>query len=140
MKPSTQFVQNWLILVFIGGFAISAAMTGLAYARGAIYADTLKDIVVRLLVTYAMPLGTIVGGVYGQRDAVGAPSSAQAFWVALIVALLWNLLLVVRIVVFGFAKEDDAAALIAYFNDVSTASVFLVTGTLAFYFARNEPK
>jgi hypothetical protein len=137
VSPSTRFVRNVLVIVFMTGFGICLAAVGIAYLRGAIYADMLKDMVVQLLAIYSMPLGAIIGGVFGQRGSGDAPAPAQAFWLALAIALLWNALLVVRIVAFGVAREDDLALLTAYLKEVSAAAGFLVAGVLAYYFARN---
>jgi hypothetical protein len=102
VSRSARFVQNTLILVFMIGFAICVAAIVVAYVRGAIYADMLKDIVVQLLAIYSMPLGAILGGVFAQRGSGDVPAPAQAFWVAA------SAFLVAGALAFYFAKKEPA--------------------------------
>jgi hypothetical protein len=139
MTRTARFAQSTLIIVFMSGFAINIAAVVLSWARGVIYIDLLQGMVVQLLAIYAMPLGAILGGVFGQRSDAEAAAPAQAFWVALAVALLWNVLLTARVLVFALGREDDVSELTDYLAKVSAASAFLIAGTLAFYFARKTP-
>jgi hypothetical protein len=51
-------------------------------------------------------------------------------------SLPWNFLLLWRSLAFTFAQKDSATELMKYLDGVASASSFLVTGGLAFFFAK----
>jgi hypothetical protein len=125
-----------LLAVFLAGLALGIAIIGTTYWRGAIYANHLQQLILAVLAIYSVPLATILGGIFGQRDDPDRPIASPAFAVALTVAAGWNLLLLARVMLFGLAGEDSVEDVIAYLDAVAAASSFLVVGALAFFFTR----
>lgn len=117
---------------------VNAGALAAAFFRGAIYPDDLKTLFEQILAVYSIPVGTILGGIFaepgGGRESVPKP----AFWVALVLALLWNFVLVIRCVVFAFAHEDLVSDFVGFLTAVSSASLFLVSGALAYFFTKKS--
>jgi hypothetical protein len=128
-----------LLGLFLASFAISILIVGITYLRGAMYANHLQQLVLAILAVYSVPLGTILGGMYGERGRSKGRTSTSTFWVAAAVATIWNLLLVVRVVLFAVASEDSVEDFTAYLSAVSASSSFLVVAALAFFFTNKEP-
>jgi hypothetical protein len=125
-----------LIALFLTSLALSIVVIAVVYLRGGIYANHLQQLMLAVLAVYSVPLGTILGGMFGERGMRANRIAAPAFWVALTVSLLWNLLLLVRVVIFGVARDDSVEDFAGYLTTVSAASSFLVVGALAFFFTK----
>ena len=128
-----------LLGVFLACMAISIIVISMTYLRGAIYPRHLQQLILAVLGIYSIPLGTILGGIFGQRGDLDRPTSNPAFGVALAVAAGWNLLLLARVFIFGIATQDSVEQFAAYLSTVAAASSFLVVGALTFFFTRKEP-
>lgn len=131
-----------LIAMFVGSLAIQILAVIVTYSKGTIAYDDLTNLLVKLLVIYSVHLGVIFGAIFAQagREKDKAPPST-AFSVAVILAAMWNLLLVWRSVSFGMAaydpdSEDNVDQLSSYLQTISSAGSFLVTGALAFFFTK----
>jgi hypothetical protein len=54
----------------------------------------------------------------------------------MVLAVLWNLLLIARFLAFCFAERDSVGALVQYLDSVATSSSFLVAGVVVFFFGK----
>lgn len=124
--------------LFLAFLMAQGGAMAIAYVRGAIYADDLQHLLVRLLTIYSVPLGVIIGGIFAHDSRAPERLVGTPFWAALVMASAWNLLLMFRTIVFMLSAEDSMASLAAYFDAVSAAGLFLVGGALAYFFARRE--
>ncbi len=127
-----------LVVVFLGSLVLQAV----AFLRVGQYMwpEDLQALVLKLLAVYSVHLGVIAGGMFaqsGMRDV--KPGTATAV-TAILVALVWNLLLVGRSLSFAASKEDSVADLIKYLGAVADYGSFLVVAALAFFFAKNTKK
>ena len=127
-----------LLGLFAGCLTIAVLLIGMTYLRGVIYGRHLQQLVLAVLSVYSAPLGTILGGIFAQRQERDRAASSSAFWIAIVVALIWNLLLLVRVVIFAAASNDRVDDFTGYLTSVAAASSFLVVGSLAFYFTKRE--
>jgi hypothetical protein len=125
-----------LLGLFVACMAIIVAVVGVTYLRGAFYLAQLQQLIIAALSVYSVPLGAILGGMFGQRSTPARQIRNPAFWVALTVSAIWNLLLVARVFIFGVAREDSVTDFAGYLGAVSGASSFLVVGALAYFFTR----
>lgn len=128
--------QLALLALFLIGLIVHLVCFGSAFLKGAIYAEDLQTLAVRALTVYSVPLGVIVGGIFGGKAVPAATASAGIFWTAAGLSLLWNLLLVVRSLLFVLAEQDTIGSLLAYVDAVSAAGTFLIGGALAYFFAK----
>jgi hypothetical protein len=126
--------RSILILMFLGSFALQAVAVGITWIQGAIYVDELNKTLVTLLTVYSMPLGVIVGGMFGQETREPNPTRAR---LAIILSAVWNLLLVGRTLAVGLGSGgvNPIGALSEYWMTVSSAGGFLIGGALAYFFA-----
>lgn len=133
-----------LVTIFLISLVIQLTAVIFTYSRGAIaYAD-LATLLLKLMAIYSVHLGLIVGGIFaqyqdGKRRTQSAPTTA--FWLAAILISIWNGLLLWRCLSFGVAalnpdSEDNVDNLSSYLQNISSASSFLVAGSLAFFFTK----
>jgi hypothetical protein len=115
-----------LVIQVVAFFSVSQRM----------WPEDLQALIIKLLGLYSVPFGVILGGMFAQpkerlKEVPGGIGVA-----ALLVAILWNSLLVWRTLSFRFATQDSATAVIQYMEAVSGAGAFLVAGMLAFFFGK----
>lgn len=131
-----------LVAIFVCGFTVQVAAVIVTYWRATISYDDLTGLLLKLLAIYSVHLGVIFGGIFAQQRNSGRKAApATAFWLAVALAGIWNVLLLWRSLSFGLAafnpnSEDNVDRLASYLQSISTASAFLVTGALAFFFAK----
>ncbi|NII26110.1 hypothetical protein HB364_13530 [Pseudoflavitalea sp. X16] len=134
--------QNILIAIFLLSFLIQLIIGLFGFSKTVISGDDLISILLKLFAVYSIHLSMITAGIFGQKAQPGArkPSNARSvFRLAVILSLIWNIILLWRFFVFftaiiNPAMEDSVGELIGYVDKIATASSFLVTGMLAYYF------
>lgn len=95
-----------------------------------------QALVLKIIAVYSLHLSVILGGIFAQpKGRLEDPPDALA-WTAIALAILWNALLIWRSITFVAAKQDSVQDLVRYLDGVSSASSFLVTGALAFFFTK----
>ena len=126
-------------LALLGVFALCLAVQLIAFIAVAdrMWPEDLQSLVLKLLGIYSVHFGVILGGIFAQPKRVGRSPSAPIAWAAIILAVLWNVLLVWRSASFSMAKVDSATEVVKYLDSTASASSFLVAGALAFYFAKS---
>jgi hypothetical protein len=133
-----------LIAVFALCLVVQVIVVMLAYSKGAIASGDLISLLTKLLAIYGVHFAVIIGGILAQhQNAQPAQVSAIAFWLAVALSLIWNLLLVWRSVIFGMAAydvniEDSVTRLLSYLDSISSAGSWLVAGALAFFFTKRS--
>lgn len=127
--------QGALAGTFILFLVANVAAVAAAYFRGFIYSDNLTDLLIQFLTIYSVPLGVIVGGVFAESGDEPREKPRGAFRLALALALVWNLLLLLRSGLFAVSSEDSIEDLSSYLLRVSAVSTFLVGAGLAYFFA-----
>jgi hypothetical protein len=130
--------QVWILLVFVTSLLLELVLVGVSYGQNAIYPDDLRNLAARFLAIYSVPLGLIISGIFGKSAAQERLAPARAFWVALALAVVWNLLLLGRTLLFAFAPEDRVGDLVEFVNGVSAAGSFLTVATLTYFFTTDE--
>jgi hypothetical protein len=128
--------QLALLGMFLIGLVIHLVCFGYSFLIGAVYVEDLQTMAVRTLAVYSVPLGVIVGGIFGGAAEQTANASSGTFWTAAGLSLLWNILLLARSLVFVIAAQDSITSLFGYIDAVSAASTFLIGGALAYFFAK----
>jgi hypothetical protein len=137
-----------LIAIFVGGLCVQVLIVALAFSEAVINDDDFQTLLVAILSIYAVHFGVIGGGVFAQTSD-GVRSTARSrvgtvpFAIAVALASLWTLILVSRLGVFALAvydetREDSVSAVKSYMETVSSASSFLVAGSLAFFFGKRS--
>lgn len=131
--------RAFIVATFLAGLVLQLLAVSLTYVRSEIGAKDLLDLIIKLLSVYSVPLAVILGGVFGDLKTAGR-ASRLPFWLAFILSLLWNLLLLWRSIAFFLATDDRASRLLGYLDAVSAASSFLVAGALAYFFTAKKTK
>lgn len=127
-----------LVIIFLSAFTVQAIALVTTYARGLTRSEELLTMLLKLLAVYSIHGGVIAGGVFGKSGAKNVRALAVPARVALILAALWNLLLVWRPVAFAMTVNDSPKDVIAYLDGVASASSFLVVGALAYFFSKQD--
>jgi hypothetical protein len=107
-----------------------------SYSKGAFYSDEIEQLIIQLLKIYSIPFGVIIGGIFGQKALKQKMNDRSAFIIAVSLSVIWNLLLVFRTITFVFASQDSVTVLLNYLNSVSAGGMFLIGGSLCYYFAK----
>jgi hypothetical protein len=115
-----------LIIQLIAFFAVGHKM----------WPEDLQTLVLKLLAIYSVHVTVILGGMFAQPSGRLEDPPSSLAWTAVSLALLWNMLLIWRSLSFSMAPKDSVADLVKYLEGVASASSFLVTGTLAFFFTK----
>lgn len=125
-----------LVALFVISLLLHMACFGYVFLIGAVYVEDLQTLTVRTLAVYSVPLGVIIGGIFGGTADPAGPAAPGTFWTAAAFSLLWNVLLVWRTVLFAFGEQDSITSLLSYVDAVAAGGTFLIGGALAYYFAK----
>jgi ascorbate-specific PTS system EIIC-type component UlaA len=125
-----------LVTVFLVGFVSQVLAIAATYLKGEILSKELLALLVKILAVYSVPFAVILGSVFGESKGGVRRASAFAFWLAVILAAIWNLLLAWRTLTFSLATEDSVPELSTYLETISSGGSFLVAGALAYFFAK----
>jgi hypothetical protein len=130
--------QLRLLGVFVVFFFVQIVLLAVCRAANAIGPKEVTDLILQLLTIYSVPLSVIIAGVFAKKHH---PSKLDAiFYTGVIVAILWNSLFAWRTIALTMAAfgvgEDRVKAYSEYIESVSKASGFLISGLLAYYFAK----
>jgi hypothetical protein len=98
--------------------------------------DELQSLVLKLLAIYSIHLSVILGGIFAQPSGPLEDPPLSLAWTAIVLAVLWNILLMWRSLSFSMATKDSVGDLIKYLEGIASSSSFLVTGALAFFFTK----
>jgi hypothetical protein len=128
--------QLVLLAMFLISLVIHLVCFAYSFLIGAVYIEDLQTMAVRTLAVYSVPLGVILGGIFGSTADPAAKASPGTFWTAGGLSLLWNLMLLACSLLFVVAEQDSIASLFGYIDAVSAASMFLIGGAVAYFFAK----
>jgi hypothetical protein len=132
---TTNQVRLSLVVVFLGSLTIQAA--AFFNVGQYMWPEEMQALILKLLAIYSVHLGVIAGGMFGQsRMPDLRPGTATAL-TAIVMAVVWNLLLVGRSLSFVIWRQDSVAELIRYLGAVADYGSFLVVAALAFFFSKN---
>lgn len=139
-RITSSALQAVLAGLFVTVLVLQLLTVFVAYGKGAIYADDVPSLIGAVLGAYGAPMGIILGAYFGARHDVAREVDRRTVAVAVALASIWNLLLLVRSLMFALSAEDDLSEYSAYLAEVSSASMFLVAGALTYVFVkRSEP-
>lgn len=127
-----------IVSTFIAGLVLQLLAFIFTYRKGEISGQDISSLTTKLLAIYSVQMAVILGGIFGQLKTPQRIASVLAFWIAFVLSLLWNLLLLWRSVAFYLAENDQTGDLVAYLDMVSGGSSFLVVGALAYFFAKQD--
>jgi hypothetical protein len=144
-------VRNTILILFITGVALSIIIVFFSFYKNEIGPESLGDLVTKLLSIYSAPLGIILGGIFAKQGVVpllaaqtaqGTPptterTSGGLIFAAITAVLLWNGLLLGRLVIFWLREEDSVTALISYLGTIQLYSTFFFSAVLAYFFAKS---
>jgi hypothetical protein len=131
-------VRLWLLFLFVASLVAHYGAFAYIYLTKAIDAPNLEVLILQILAIYSIPLSVILGALFGQDDQKEMCANPSAFYAAFVLSILWNGLLLGRTFVFvcGFAEDEHVGDLTGFLQNTSAASMFLITGALAFFFAK----
>ena len=125
-----------LLGVFIIFLLVQLAALVSTYLRGEIYVNEVTNLIKELLILYSVPMTIMIAGIAANRRP--KKDASQIFWIALSLALLWNLLFAWRALAFAIAENGDSdIKLIAYFREISYGS-FIIAGVLTYFFNKGN--
>lgn len=127
-------LRLYLFTIFLSGLLIQVAA---AISVGSkMWPEELEALLLKLLAIYSVHLTVIIGAMLATPKGRTRKLPAGMVSTAFALTLFWNCLLLWRSLSFAFAERDSVNDLVRYLDRVSSASSFLVTGLLAFFFTR----
>jgi hypothetical protein len=128
--------KSTLVIILLAGMVVNFGIVTYTYLRDAIYAEDLQHLSIVILSVHSVPLGVVIGGIFGQRRSKRRQTPMLAFYTAVGLTLIWSFLLLTRTAIFGLAEQDSVSSLADYLSTVSASGSFLVGGALAYFFAK----
>lgn len=123
-----------LLAIFL--FCLALQLIAFFAVGHKMWPEDLQSLVLKVLAIYSVHLTVVLGGIFAQPSGSLEDPPSSLAWTAIALALLWNVLLIWRSVSFALAPRDSVTDLMKYLEGVASASSFLVTGTLAFFFTK----
>jgi hypothetical protein len=123
-----------LLAIFLGSLVLQ--LSAFLLVRNRMWPEELLPLVLKLLGIYSVQFGVVLGGIFAQPKVSLSDPPAALAWTALILATLWNVLLVERSLSFSLAQQDSVVGLSNYLDSISSAGSFLVAGVLTFFFGK----
>lgn len=127
-----------LIVVFLGSLTIQ--LVAFFSVSQYMWPEDLQALVLKLLAVYSVHVGVIAGGIFAQSGIRTSKPSTITTVSAILLALMWNGLLISRSSSFVISREDSATSLVEYLKAVADYGSFLVVASVAFFFTRNSEK
>jgi hypothetical protein len=90
-----------------------------------------------LVLTYAVPLTVIIGGIFAPAETPPGRPRPFTFWFAFGVSIVWNLFLLVPTILY-FVSENAVPADIEVALKNPSSYGFLVAGALTYFFASHK--
>jgi hypothetical protein len=122
-----------LVVIFLGSLVIQA--TAFFSIGQYMWPEEMQALILKLLAVYSVHLGVIAGGMFAQSGTRNVKSGTATAVAAILLALVWNLLLVGRSLSLVIWRQDSVADLIRYLGAVADYGSFLVAAALAFFFS-----
>ena len=129
LNQSRGLIFGCFLLAFV------AQITALVYIRDQMRSSELLGLVIQLLGVYSVHLGVMIGAVFAKNEKGDKRVSPLPFWLALCLVILWNAMFCCFTAVNIFS-EASVETISGGISSLSTASVFLVAGVLAYFFAK----
>jgi hypothetical protein len=126
--------QVWILAIFTASLVLELCLVGVSFIRGAIYADDFRDLTVRFLAIYSVPLGVVISGIFAKSASSNHLAPARAFWTAVLLAAVWNALILGRTLLFASSAEDQVTSLVEFVTATAAASSFLTVASLTYFF------
>jgi hypothetical protein len=70
--------QVWILAIFMTSVVLELCLVGVSFIRGAIYADDLRDLTVRFLAIYSVPLGVVISGIFAKSASSKHRAASQS--------------------------------------------------------------
>ena len=136
MNINTRHAQGSLVGIYL--LFLSASLGVILYLDfgGGLFADDATRALVALIEIYSIPLGVILAGIFAQEKGRAQKVQPNPFFVAIVVSLLWNLLLLWRTTKYFAASSSNVETYIGGIQDVAGQASFLAAGALTFFFAK----
>jgi len=117
---------------------LSVQLVAFSAVSQKVWPEEYQTLMLKVLAIYSVHLTVILGAIFAQARTHLKNPPAELAWIAILLALLWNLALTWRSISFSLASQDSVRDLIKYLDSMSSASSFLVTGALAFFFTKGS--
>jgi fatty acid desaturase len=106
------------------------------FLKSEITSETLIDLMKKVISIYSVHFGVIIGGIFGKDVSSEVLASKTPFWLAFVLTLIWNILITWPMIIFSFTTMSTDQDVSDYIDAIPTLSSFLVSGSLAYFFAK----
>lgn len=136
-------VKHWRRI--IGGVFLLALLAQIALATllriwGYINPEDFTPLIVKLLTIYSAPFGVILAGIFVAQKIDAPRAAAEEVWIVLVLAIIWNALLLGRYLLITFKPVGDSLEDLASFqNNALPAGNFLISAALTYLYGAHKP-
>lgn len=131
-------VRAALIVIFLLTLGAALSLVILDYGSHAIRDADMRILITSLFAIYSVHLAIIAGGLFGANKQSEQVQARLSMSFALTTATIWNLLILVRTIMFVADSHDSWLALKSFYELAASSGSFLVAGSLAYFFAARE--
>jgi hypothetical protein len=137
-------LARWRLIiagVFFLALVVQLILVTLIRVWGYINPEEFTPMVVKLLTIYSAPVGVILGGILITRHTNVPNASSTEVWVVLLLACLWNAILIARYSLITFNPVGDSTEQLESFQDnVLPAGNFLISIALTYLYGGHKPE
>lgn len=98
--------KSYLVMMFLLCLAIEISLLFSLVAKHALRMDTAVSLIKDVIKVYFVPLGVVLGGIFGERNGSPRKASKITSVVAVAVSGIWNLLFLVPTLIYFLSAQD----------------------------------
>jgi hypothetical protein len=126
--------------VFLLALLVQIALATLLRIWGYINPEEYTPLIVKLLTIYSAPFGVILAGIFVAQKIDAPRAGAEEVWIVLILAIIWNSLLLGRYLLITFRPAGDSLVDLTTFQDNALpAGNFLISAALTYLYGAHKP-
>ena len=122
-----------LIVLFLASLTIQ--LVAFFLVRSRMWPEEFTILIIKIFSIYSVPLAVVIGGMIAKRHEAPASAPVALTWIAIVLTILWNLLLIGRSLAFALADRDSVTSAANDLGILATFSSFLVAGVISAFFA-----
>lgn len=128
----SKFIILW---IFVGSLICCIVLLFLAKFREILFDDSFISLIEKTLAIYSVHLSVILATGFIDNEKNSNIVHNPLFVTSVVLSLVWNIIIIVRIALFVFGK-DDVPLVLNFLDNVPGNSSFIVTGVIAYFFSK----
>ncbi|MDR6943789.1 hypothetical protein [Mucilaginibacter pocheonensis] len=125
-----------VFIVFLTAVILQIGMAYVTFLQGKIYADELGEILISFIKIYSIHISILfTGSFFTHLENKEKKISSKILWVSLTLVCLWNAILITScFILTQVSPPASYKGVIDFQEKIASASSFLITGILSYFF------